>query len=158
MPERPPGQADEPRAIIPFLDAIYPTLRDFSWLIIRLVIGGAMLTHGVAKLRGGSFVGFEHGLAHRGVEPAVLIAGLVYFNETIGSIMLMVGLLTRFVAASLAIELAYITFAIFFPHGWSWRNAGGGWEYLFVWGAVTFAVALRGGGPYSLDRLIGWEL
>ena len=32
--------------------------------------------------------------------------------------------------------------------------------YLFggLWGLILFAVALRGGGPYSLDRKIGREL
>jgi putative oxidoreductase len=26
------------------------------------------------------------------------------------------------------------------------------------WGLIMFAIALRGGGPYSLDRKLGWEL
>jgi hypothetical protein len=29
---------------------------------------------------------------------------------------------------------------------------------VLLWGLVTFAIALRGGGPYSLDRKIGIEL
>src|SRR5882672_6848022 len=33
-----------------------------------------------------------------------------------------------------------------------------GYEYTLLWGLVCFAVALRGGGPYSLDRKIGTEL
>jgi len=28
----------------------------------------------------------------------------------------------------------------------------------FVWGMMCFAIALRGGGPYSLDRLFRKEL
>jgi len=27
-----------------------------------------------------------------------------------------------------------------------------------MWGIIMFAIALRGGGPYSLDRVIGKEL
>jgi uncharacterized membrane protein YphA (DoxX/SURF4 family) len=27
-----------------------------------------------------------------------------------------------------------------------------------MWGLLFFAIALRGGGPYSLDRLLGREL
>jgi putative oxidoreductase len=38
--------------------------------------------------------------------------------------------------------------------GWT----GAGYEYPLMWGLVMFAVALRGGGPYSLDRAIGREL
>jgi hypothetical protein len=26
------------------------------------------------------------------------------------------------------------------------------------WGLIMFAIALRGGGPYSLDRRLGWGL
>jgi hypothetical protein len=28
-------------------------------------------------------------------------------------------------------------------------------EPTFMWGIIMFAIALRGGGPYSLDRVIG---
>ena len=36
--------------------------------------------------------------------------------------------------------------------------SAGGCEYVLMWGIITFAIALRGGGPYSLDRVIGKEL
>jgi hypothetical protein len=29
---------------------------------------------------------------------------------------------------------------------------------VLLWGLMCFAIALRGGGPYSLDRKIGREL
>jgi putative oxidoreductase len=29
---------------------------------------------------------------------------------------------------------------------------------VLMWGIIMFAIALRGGGPYSLDRVIGKEL
>jgi len=31
-------------------------------------------------------------------------------------------------------------------------------EYPFLWGLIFFAIALRGGGRYSLDCMFGWEL
>jgi putative oxidoreductase len=34
----------------------------------------------------------------------------------------------------------------------------GGYEYPLMWGLIMFVVALRGGGPYSLDRKLGWQL
>ena len=58
-------------------------------------------------------------------------------------------------AASAAIELAIIT-VIYWKTGFSWLNRG--YEYTLLWGWVCFAIALRGGGPYSLDRKIGVEL
>jgi hypothetical protein len=34
----------------------------------------------------------------------------------------------------------------------------GGYEHVLFLGIVMFAIALRGGDPYSVDRLIGREL
>jgi putative oxidoreductase len=31
-------------------------------------------------------------------------------------------------------------------------------EYPLLWGVVMLAIALHGGGPYSLDRKIGREI
>jgi putative oxidoreductase len=42
------------------------------------------------------------------------------------------------------------------PQGFGWGNRG--YEYPLFWGLIMFAIALRGGGPYSLDRRIGKEL
>jgi hypothetical protein len=37
-------------------------------------------------------------------------------------------------------------------------HSGGGYEYVLLIGAVCLVIAIRGGGPYSVDRLIGKEL
>jgi putative oxidoreductase len=36
--------------------------------------------------------------------------------------------------------------------------ATGGYEYVLLIGAACFFIAIRGGGPYSVDRMIGKEL
>jgi putative oxidoreductase len=33
-----------------------------------------------------------------------------------------------------------------------------GYEYPLMWGLIMLAIALRGGGPYSIDRRLGREL
>lgn len=43
----------------------------------------------------------------------------------------------------------------YFP-AFGWTRPG--YEYPLMWGLVMLAIALRGGGPYSLDRAIGREL
>jgi putative oxidoreductase len=58
--------------------------------------------------------------------------------------------------AALAIELGIAFLVVHFPNGFSVGK--GGYEYVLLLGIVMFAIALRGGGPYSLDRLIGKEL
>lgn len=55
-------------------------------------------------------------------------------------------------AAGIAIEMAVIAFVAKAPLGF------GQMELFLLWGTVMFAIALRGGGPYSIDRAIGKEL
>ncbi len=77
---------------------------------------------------------------------------MVVFLETIGALCVILGLGTRFFAAGIAIEMAVIAFVVKMPLGFAQM------EMFVLFGIVFFAIALRGGGPYSLDRLIGKEL
>lgn len=148
----------EPTPIFPVLAPFYDRIRDLSWLLIRLTAGGILLEHGIVKVTGPGVTAFAAGLAHRGIEPSLLFAYVIFFNETIGAVCLMLGLFTRIIAPMIAIEFAVITFVAHFPNGFSFSNPKGGWEYPLMWGLIIFAIALRGGGPYSLDRVIGKEV
>ena len=44
----------------------------------------------------------------------------------------------------------------YWSNGFGWMRRG--YEYVLLWGLLCFAIALRGGGPYSLDRKLGREL
>ncbi len=140
----------EPRLVLPFLRPLYETLVPLSWPIIRCTAGLLLFVHGYSKIGHGDAVAAS--MAKNGLEPAVLIAYLVTFVETVGALCVAVGLFTRFFAAAAAIDIAVITFHVFLPRGF------GDYEYLLMWGIILFAIALRGGGPYSLDRLLGKEL
>jgi putative oxidoreductase len=150
--------AGEPRPIIPPLAGFYSHARDLSWLVVRLTAGGMLLVHGIMKVMPMAEKGFTAtieafaagSMARRGIEPALAAAYVVFFLETIGAVMIMLGLFTRFIAAALAVEFAIITFVAHWPQGFTWSR--GGWEYPLFWGLIMFAIALRGGGPYSLDR------
>jgi putative oxidoreductase len=152
------GGAAEPKLIIPALEPFYAWVRELSWPIIRLTAGGTLLVHGINKLMGAGVAAFAVGLSRRGIEPALPLAYVVFFNETIGAVLVMLGLFTRFFAAAIAIEFVLITFVAHWANGYGWTSQGGGWEYPLLWGLIFFAIALRGGGPYSLDRKIGREL
>jgi putative oxidoreductase len=64
------------------------------------------------------------------------------------------GLFTRFFAVAIAIEMAVIVYQYLPKFGWTTP----GYEYPLMWGLIMLAIALRGGGPYSLDRTVGREL
>jgi len=156
----------EPRPIIAPLASFYTYSRELAWLVVRLTAGGMLLVHGINKVMPAAEKGlaatvaaFAAGsMARRGIEPAVAAAYAVFAIETIGAILIVLGLFTRFAAAAAAIELAVVTFIAHWPNGFSWASPRGGWEYPLFWGLILFAIALRGGGPYSLDRKLGWEL
>src|SRR5216683_2389907 len=63
-------------------------------------------------------------------------------------------LVKRGIAPAITIEMAVIAYHHLPKFGWT----GPGYEYPLMWGLIMFAVALRGGGPWSLDRKIGWQL
>ena len=76
--------------------------------------------------------------------------------RSVGGICLIIGLFTRFFAAALAIEMLIALLWYHLPKGYA--AGGGGYEYVLLIGAVCFVIAMRGGGPYSVDRYIGKEL
>lgn len=154
----PATPAGEPKLIIGKLEPFYAWVRDLSWPLIRVAVGGTLLTHGVNKVLNVDVMAFAKGLAARGLEPSVPFAYLIFFLETGGAVMIMLGLLTRVVAPIIAIQFFIITFVAHFANGYGWSSPRGGWEFPLMWGVIFFAIALRGGGPYSLDRLLRREL
>jgi putative oxidoreductase len=87
-----------------------------------------------------------------GFVPGFFFAYAAIVLETVGATCIILGLFTRFFAAALAIEMACICFGVMMAQGY-FRM-----EPTLIWGVVFFVIALRGGGPYSLDRAIGKEL
>ena len=143
-----------PRLVIPQLRSFYQWAEPISWLIIRLTAGLMIIPHGWPKLMMGVQATAQMALIKRGIQPAEPLAIIIIILETIGGLCVALGLFTRFWAAGIAIEMGVIT-AVYWPKfGWT----GPGYEYTLMWGLVMLAIALRGGGPYSVDRVIGKEL
>ena len=110
--------------------------------------------HGWGKVTRGPSA-YLKGFSDLGFEPAMLWVWGALFIEFGGGLALIFGLFTRFFAAAVAIEMLIIT-CLYWKNGFSWLNRG--YEFTLLWGLVAFAIALRGGGPYSLDRKLGKEL
>jgi putative oxidoreductase len=148
---------EEPRLLIPGLRSFYDRMIPFSWLIVRFGVGWVLLVHGYGKVMRGmagqakvldtTLPGFTHNY-----ELSIFLT----FVEGLGGLCILLGLFTRFFAAANAIEMGFLTFVLYWGSGFSWLNRG--YEYTLLWGFMCLAIALRGGGPYSLDRLLGREL
>lgn len=140
----------EPKLIFPGLAGFYASAREIGYLLVRITAGGCLLYHGWGKLMGAGPP--TASMARYGIPLPTAAGYFVLFLETVGAICVILGLATRFFAAAIAIEMAVITFVAQMPRGF--QNM----ELFLLWGVVMFAIALRGGGPYSLDRKIGKEL
>jgi putative oxidoreductase len=145
----------EPKLFLPFLQPFYDTAVPLSWLVIRVAVGWNLLMHGWNKIMIGPTDAFLKGFVDLGFAPPALWFWASTANETLAGISLILGLFTRFFAAAAAIELLIIT-VTYWGNGFGWLHRG--YEYTLLWGLLCFAIALRGGGPYSLDRKIGREL
>jgi len=143
------------RLIWPSLGNFYAQCFEIAYALLRVVIGYIMFMHGWVKLGAGA-AAVAGSMAKNGLEPASGFAYAAMFLETVGAVCLIVGLFTRFFAAALAIEMAVAFLVVHMPKGFA---AGqGGYEYVLLIGIVLFVIAIRGGGPYSVDRAIGKEL
>ncbi|NLG34258.1 MAG: DoxX family protein [Lentisphaerae bacterium] len=116
-------------------------------LILRVFLGLAMLSHGWGKLFGGldKFTGF---VASLNIPFPSLTAFLAAFGESIGALLLAVGLLTRPAAFLIASTMAVAALVAHAGEGFAAQETA--WLYFFP--AVFFL--LKGGGRWSLDRLI----
>jgi len=145
----------EPKLLLPFLRPFYDAVAPLSWLIVRVAVGWNLLVHGYNKIMVGPTDAFLKGFADLGFVPPALFYWSSFVIEMLGGICIMLGLFTRFFAAATAIEMLCI-FVVYWGNGFGWLKRG--YEYVLLWGLVAFAIALRGGGPYSLDRKLGREL
>ena len=131
-----------------------------SWTLVRIATGLILVPHGAQKLfgwfGGGGVAGtaqfFEQNL---GLYPGLLFAGLAGATEFVGGLLLALGLLTRLSAAAVVAVMAYAAFVVHWGNGFFWT--AGGYEFLLLWGLVALALVIRGGGPLSLDRVLGWK-
>jgi putative oxidoreductase len=150
------GRADSnPKPVIRSLGRYYGPASDIAYLIVRVTVGLMLLPHGWPKVVTG-ITGVSGFFARLHFEPAWLFAIVSMFNETIGGVLIAIGLLTRPIAALIVIEFFILLFGVHIPRGYGQSVVGA--EFPLMWLLILIAVMLRGGGPYSLDRKIGWEI
>ena len=148
---------NEPKLLIPGLQGFYDRMLPLSWLVVRVGVGWVLLVHGWGKvLRGPA--------AQEKTLDATLpwlvgnnyyLSLMLTFVEGLGGLCILLGLFTRFFGAAAAIQMGFLTW-LYWANGFSWLNRG--YEFVLLWGFMCLAIALRGGGPWSLDRAIGREL
>lgn len=133
----------------------------WSLLISRLALGIVILPHGMQKALG-SFGGY--GLegtisAFTGMGMPLVLAVMVILAEFVGSIGVILGAGTRFMAFSIFLTLGGAMFLGghvnngFFMN-WFGAQAGEGMEYFILVLGLAAALMISGGGKFSVDGLI----
>jgi putative oxidoreductase len=147
------------RPIVPAFTSITNALSPFAEPLVRVAAGLLLVPHGAQKLFGwfggygidatGQFFATKLGL------PASLavVTGVIEF---FGGLLLAAGIATRAVAMLVVGLMAVAVVQVHLPAGFFWTN--GGYEYPLLWGIVALSYAIRGGGRYSGDALIGREV
>jgi putative oxidoreductase len=147
---------NETKLLFPGLIGFYEGMLPIAATFVRVVVGIMFLMHVWGKFNAGAATIAANVFAKNGIEPALMWAYFIMFLELVGGICLILGLFTRFFAAAFAIEMLVALLFVHLAKGYA--VGGGGYEYVLLIGVVCFTIAIRGGGPYSLDRMIGKEL
>lgn len=121
---------------------------DIALLILRIVIGVFMLTHGAGKFEklflNDEPIQFADPLGIGAVASLILVV----FAEVFCSLLLILGLGTRIGAITLFINMLIIAFIVHMNDGF------GRQEFALLYGLVYLTIILIGAGRYSLDHLI----
>jgi len=123
-------------------DLIVRILRRFepqAYALLRIVAGLLFMFHGLQKfgLLGGEMV------------PIASLRGAAAIIETVGGLLIMIGLATSPVAFICSGEMAYAYFTVHQPRGtWPIQNAG---ELAALYAFLFLYIATRGAGILSVD-------
>jgi putative oxidoreductase len=134
---------------------------DSAALVLRVMLGVVFFPHGAQKVLGlfggHGFTGTVLFFTETMRIPYALVL-LVMAAEFLGAIGLIVGLMTRVAAFGIFCVMAGAVYMVHLPNGffmnWSGNQAGEGFEYHLLVMAIAVALMIRGGGRWSLDRLL----
>ena len=140
---------------------IFWTADSWSLLILRLALGIVMFPHGAQKLfglfGGNGFAGTMAFFTNKMHIPA-FFALLAILAEGLGSMGLIVGLLTRVAAFGVLCNMIVAVAMVHWPNGffmnWMGKQKGEGFEYHILAIGICLAVLISGGGKWSIDRAI----
>ena len=128
----------------------------FEALALRLSIGLILTAHGSQKLfawfGGYGLEGTGQWMASVGLNPGYFMALLAGSGEFFPGIALMLGLCTRPAAAIASLTVAVALFWVHWGKGFFLTEQG--IEYALALLSATIALAIMGGGRYSLDHFL----
>lgn len=147
--------------IIAVLAPLYQALSPFAEVLLRAVVGLALVPHGL-RMSLGFFPGtglkvrnlamLADQLDETGYWPGRLWAPAIAITELVCGPLLALGLFTRFAAVPIVLFLGISNIERWRVGGYFWNTQG--FEYTLMWTVAAFYFLIHGGGVYSLDRLV----
>jgi putative oxidoreductase len=144
-----------PKLIIPQLRYLYGALWPITEPLMRLMAGGSLAYHGYQILFG-NIEGAARFFESVGFEQGLLWATVVGVLELACGTLLAIGLFTRLAVGPILVFLIVAIVSYHWDFGFNWESRG--IEYPLFWALVAFHFLVRGGGPWSMDWLIGREI
>lgn len=132
---------------------------DLGLFILRVVVGGTLAMHGLNKIFGGGKIpGTAGWFESMGVRPGLLNAWMAALTEIGSGALLAIGLLTPLAAGGMLAIMVVAGITAHRSNGFFIFNAGGGYEYVLVLGAVALCLGATGAGKWSIDSMIDLKL
>jgi putative oxidoreductase len=129
---------------------------DLGMLILRVAVGLTIAAHGWAKFtKGGKLAGLAGWFDSMGMRPGPVHARMAATTETLGGLLLALGLLTPFAALALVAVMAVAGYTVHRGHFFILDD---GWEYTFILATAAAVVATVGPGDWSVDNAIGLDI
>jgi putative oxidoreductase len=143
------------------MKGIFQTANSWSSLVVRVMLGIVMFPHGAQKVFGWfggyGFAGTMSFFTDKMHIP-VFFAFLAIMAEFLGSLGLILGLLTRVAAFGILCNMIVAIWMVHWPNGffmnWFGAQKGEGFEYHLLAMAICLALLISGGGKWSVDRAI----
>ena len=128
-------------------------VEDVAKLLLRVMLGGLILLHGISKIRGGP--GFILDIVDRAGLPEPF-GYLVYVGEVLAPLLVIAGLWTRLAALVIAINMIVAVLLVHLGELFTLSETGG-WalELQGLYLVVAITVALLGAGRYSVGGNFG---
>jgi putative oxidoreductase len=145
----------DPKLLVPVLGRLYALIAPITEPLIRLMAGGSLAFHG-SQILFGNIQGAARFFESLDFQNGMLWAWVVGTLEFVCGICLALGLFTRVAAGPILVFLITSIVTYHYEFGYSWEARG--IEYPLFWAIVVFHFLVRGGGRWSLDRLIGREI
>ena len=140
---------------------LFKTEDDAILAILRFVLGIVFFAHGAQKVLGwfGGY-GFSGtmGFFTQQMHIPALFAFLAIAAEFLGGLGLILGLLSRVASFGIAVDMIVAVALVHLQNGlfmnWYGNQKGEGFEFHLLALAIGLALIVKGGGAFSLDRVL----